>query len=225
MASKRRWIFLSAASCVLLTTVSACAQIDLSAQLSNSFCTDDFNRADSDTIGENWETIATTATASPPQTGISNGKLRMYLPPNLFTGFTCKTKIVVPKSRLSVQVTPTSNATNHKIFFIAREQDLLNAYTCGFDLSKTILRRTVGGVNGPILQSTSVTTLTANTVTELSFETNGADLTCTLSQNGTTVRLTMTDGTFSSGYVGMFGENQAGPIEYLIDNFKTEIFQ
>jgi hypothetical protein len=204
----------------------ACTQVNLSDSLSNDSCSDDFNRADSERVGGNWNMVATYAQNPAPQIGIANGKAQLSIPATgKGTGMLCKNRLEQTKSKITILATAPTVATNgSKLLLVGREQDLLNTYTCGFEYTKTQMQRTLGGVNGPtVTNNTAITGLTANSPLEIIFETYGSSLTCTVKHAGNTAQLTMTDATFVSGSAGLYSDSANGPLTFLIDDFKVEI--
>ena len=57
-----------------------CTQVDLSEALNNNLCSDDFNRADSDRVGGNWDVQINFPIVQPPEIKIVNGRAWFNLP-------------------------------------------------------------------------------------------------------------------------------------------------
>jgi hypothetical protein len=207
--------------------LNTCAQINLGESTSNEICSDNFDRADADRVGGNWDVMINYPQASPPEIKISGNRALFNLPGaagSRLTAMFCKNRIEQPHVISSVEI--TSNAavpTGSQIMLVARLQELNSAYTCNLNNQSLKLARGDAGVNTNLATDATVITLQPGIPAKFTFETNGSSLSCQLQYNGQTIKLTATDSTFTAGKTGMFVNASSINLNFYADNFVTEV--
>lgn len=223
------WDFRNIGLALCLALSVNCAQTDISEQLSTDICNDDFNRADSSSLGNNWSFLGlnnqTMAAA------IVSQQASITSPAGGFTYASCR-NFVQPKSMtVSVRVTPQLVISTQKVLaIVARSQStgtLSDAYICGIEhtggTARIALYKGLNTLKVDIASINLPSNPSAGTQYSLAFTLNSANLKCAMTAP-VTYEVSATDSTYTSGYVGMFAWSLGGTnISYTFDDFKTEV--
>lgn len=207
--------------------LSACAQVNLVEITNNNICSDNFDRADADRVGGNWDVMINYPQTSPPEIKISGNRALFNVPGaagSRLTAMFCKNRVEQPHVISSVEITSNASVpTGSQIMLVARVQELNSAYTCNLNNQNLKLARGDAGVNTTLATDATVITLQPGIPAKFTFETNGSSLSCQLQYNGQTIKLTATDSTFTAGKPGMFVNASSIDLNFYADNFVTEV--
>jgi len=226
-----RFISLLFALCIAALFLQRCAQENLSDALSNDICSDDFNRADSDTLGGNWDVLINYPQTQPPEVKISDNRAYFKLPYvtpmgiSRLTSIVCKNRVEQPRSKVSVEIVRTAGniTTGNQIILYSRYQDSSNAYGCVYKSQTLGIARLLGTTITNFSTSGNSFPIQANIPAIITFTSDGSSLSCTLEHNGAIMQVAATDSTFMAGKTGVFAVSQSAPFDFYADNLKTEI--
>lgn len=208
-------------SVAALLLLAACNQIDLSELQNTSLCSDDFNRADSNSLGSTWEFNGLSGT--PTSYGISGQKASVNLQNSGFGLFSCSTRVDRPKTVISAKFSSSISVTG-TLALIGRSQakgTLSDAYYCGIESGKLSLYKGVKAQRTNLSISSTTLTITPGIEYQLSFSLFEGELTCNIS-GLVNDSVSASDSSFTAGYTG-FAAITSGNAQFKFDDFKTEV--
>lgn len=173
---------------------SATATYDVASAGTPGAFTDDFSRPDSSILGNGWTQIAGSL-------GIQSGQARNGTTKGMHTAV--QGALVGSAQTVSMSFASLDNNLGPRFGLLARYKDARNYYTCYRQTggSSTLrIAKVVSGVE-TVLKQVAIPNPQKNVFFSLSCQAQGATL--TLSYNGGSTKMSVSDSTFSSGGVGM----------------------
>ncbi len=209
-----------------------CNQTNLGTESTRRLCSDDFNRSDSDSLGEYWEIGGGSFNPLPGKLAVYGQKIYELVRFNSFAYAMCTNKVEHNKTVSSLKFEPISaNLLNGLFMLVMRSKSvstLNDGLFCGIEAGAAAgnltLFRGEQGVRTTLAQSPNSHAFQRGNSYILTFSVKDDKLVCSLS--GTiSDEITASDKVLRGGYSGFFIRGVSSDIEANIDDFYTEIIQ